>query len=152
MTFEEYQKFPCTQLKPGCDEIVFALGLGGETGEVLEVIKKARRDEKDVNMEHLREELGDVLWYLANLCTAYNLSLEQVAIDNKKKLDERYEGTQEKIIFVNYHGEKCSVRYAGPHLKLLDATGRFIKFISKQELQKIQNQGEQSNEDDKAPF
>ena len=90
MTIEEYQEYAKKNWMPGCDDTVFALGLGGETGEVLEVIKKARRKQVPINLGHLAEELGDVLWYVANLCNTYDLSMEKVIENNVNKLDQRY--------------------------------------------------------------
>jgi NTP pyrophosphatase (non-canonical NTP hydrolase) len=87
---EEYQDFCKKGHKPGCGLSVYALGLGGESGEVLDIIKKALRDEKPVDTKHVKEELGDVYWYLANLCTYFGFSIEEVLDDNMKKLQERY--------------------------------------------------------------
>lgn len=86
----DYQEFCKQGLKPGNDEITFALGLGGETGEVLEIIKKARRDEEPVDLKHLREEIGDVCWYIANLCSVYGFNLIDILKENKEKLEKRY--------------------------------------------------------------
>ena len=69
------------------------LGLAGEAGEVAEKIKKVLRDKNghiDKNMrQKLKKELGDVLWYLANLATEIDLSLEEIAAANLKKLTSR---------------------------------------------------------------
>lgn len=70
-----------------------ALGLCGEAGEVAENVKKALRDDSG-NITHerrlrLRGELGDVLWYLAQLASELGLSLGQVADGNLKKLYSR---------------------------------------------------------------
>lgn len=92
MNFDDYQEFAKKGWKPGCDLRVFALGLGGESGEVLDIIKKKYRDEQPIEnyKEHLKEEIGDVLWYIANLCTVLGFKLENVAIENKQKLLKRY--------------------------------------------------------------
>lgn len=70
-----------------------ALGLAGETGEICEKLKKAIRDDGGVvNAERLatiRRELGDVLWYVASLCTELGLSLDAVAAQNIEKLAAR---------------------------------------------------------------
>ena len=117
MDFKEYQEFAKKDWKPGCDDITFALGLGGETGEVLDILKKARRDRTVPDMAHLAEEIGDVLWYVANLCTAFGFSLEEVAEKNKQKLIRRYSP------FPQY-------RRNGPHIEQLDpATGKHIRFV-----------------------
>lgn len=65
-----------------------ALGLMGEAGEVAEKIKKKIRDGKFDKAETAKE-CGDVLWYLARLCRALDSSIEQVAIQNFNKLQDR---------------------------------------------------------------
>lgn len=67
-----------------------AIGLSGEAGEVLELIKKNLFYGKDVPMEKLKEELGDVLFYLTMFCNALNTSLEEIALLNVQKLEKRY--------------------------------------------------------------
>lgn len=67
-----------------------ALGLLGEAGEVGEHIKKAVFHRHTLDPEILKKELGDVLWYLAALCTNLNLNLEEVMQANIEKLAARY--------------------------------------------------------------
>lgn len=67
-----------------------ALGLAGETGEVVELVKKARFHAKPLDVTHLREEIGDVLWYLTDLCTQAGFTLADAAADNAAKLRARY--------------------------------------------------------------
>ena len=70
-----------------------ALGLAGEAGEVAEQIKKSIRDDAGVltaeRREALAKELGDVLWYLAQLATELELELDEVAEANLQKLRSR---------------------------------------------------------------
>src|SRR5688500_7749878 len=72
-----------------------ALGLCGEAGEAAEKVKKAMRDDGGVLTEERREalaaELGDVLWYVAQLATEARLDLGEVAGDNLAKLLSRQE-------------------------------------------------------------
>jgi len=72
-----------------------ALGLAGEAGEVAGKIKKVFRDNGGVVTQEMREaikaELGDVLWYLAQVCTELDLSLQEVAQSNLDKLLSRME-------------------------------------------------------------
>jgi NTP pyrophosphatase (non-canonical NTP hydrolase) len=71
------------------------LGLANEAGEVAGKIKKIFRDRGGVISEAdrlaLKQELGDVLWYLAQICTELDLSLEEVAETNLTKLFSRLE-------------------------------------------------------------
>lgn len=67
-----------------------ALGLLGEAGEVGEYIKKAVFHRHELDSQKLKKELGDVLWYLAALCTNLGLELEEVMAANIEKLQERY--------------------------------------------------------------
>jgi len=70
-----------------------ALGLTNEAGEVAGKIKKIFRDKGgaigDADREVLKAELGDVLWYLAQVCTELDVSLEEVAQHNLDKLMSR---------------------------------------------------------------
>ena len=72
-----------------------ALGLAGETGEVLEIIKKMIRDKGGVfetapeAREKLKKELGDVLWYLSALSFYNDINLEDIAKTNLEKLASR---------------------------------------------------------------
>jgi NTP pyrophosphatase (non-canonical NTP hydrolase) len=70
-----------------------ALGLAGEAGEVAEHAKKAIRDDGGTVGEQRRaamsKELGDVLWYVAQLATELDLDLNQIAAQNLEKLFSR---------------------------------------------------------------
>lgn len=70
-----------------------ALGLANEAGEVLGKLKKLYRDRGgEVTpefQEHLRSELGDVLWYVAVLADAFDLTLSEIAGENLRKLSDR---------------------------------------------------------------
>lgn len=95
MTLHEYQEFASRGILPATLEqptpvVGFALGLVGESGEVVDDIKKRVFHGREVPIEHTAEELGDVIWYIANICTQYNLKLEVVLQQNVQKLKERY--------------------------------------------------------------
>lgn len=98
MNFSDYQQnASTTALYPNAGNNLYypALGLGGETGEVLNKIKKVMRDHggtiTDEYREILRSELGDVLWYVAALARELNLDLDDIAQANLKKLFSRKE-------------------------------------------------------------
>lgn len=65
-------------------------GLTGETGEFVDQIKKFIFHEHDFNFDNLVKELGDVCWYLALLCNALGIQLEDVMRENIEKLKRRY--------------------------------------------------------------
>ena len=93
MDLNEYQKAaartssrPVTKLSIA----VSAMGLAGEAGEVVDLLKKEIGHGHDADPEKLSKELGDVLWYLSDLATLHNLSLDDIAQANILKLLKRY--------------------------------------------------------------
>lgn len=98
MDFKEYQeKSRKTAIYPKIGEnyVYPALGLGDEAGEVLGKIKKIFRDKNGIldneTREEIKKELGDVLWYLTQLSTELELSLDEIAEANIEKLYSRLE-------------------------------------------------------------
>lgn len=67
-----------------------ALGLAGEAGETVEMVKKHVFHGKPLDREKLKKELGDVLWYVSQLAAATNLTLDEIGETNIEKLKERY--------------------------------------------------------------
>ena len=66
------------------------LGLSGEVGEFNDMIKKWIFHEKDLDEEHLKKELGDIMWYIAMMCHAFRWSLDEIMEMNIDKLKARY--------------------------------------------------------------
>lgn len=66
------------------------LGLAGESGETLDMIKKWIFHEKDLDKEHLKKEIGDVMWYVAMICESVGFDLDDVLQTNVDKLKSRY--------------------------------------------------------------
>ena len=98
MHFSDYQKKSReTVVYPDKDNnfIYPTLGLVGEAGEIAEKVKKIIRDSggvvSDEKREELKKELGDVLWYLAQLATEFKLDLGDIADTNIEKLRSRKE-------------------------------------------------------------
>ena len=96
MDFKTYQKkarLTAQYPELGSNNIYPTLGLVGEAGEVAEKVKKVIRDKNgifdDESKEGIKKELGDVLWYLSNLCTEFKFSLDEVALQNLEKLKLR---------------------------------------------------------------
>lgn len=74
-----------------------AVGISAEAGEFMEIVKKIifqGKPANEDNLDHLKIELGDILWYVAQACLALDISLEELTDMNIKKLSKRYpEGT-----------------------------------------------------------
>ncbi len=94
LSFNEYQELAGRTAGAGGDGerrlMVAALGLAGEAGEFANLVKKLTAHGHDISPETLADELGDVLWYVAEAATACNLHMEDIAQGNVHKLQERY--------------------------------------------------------------
>lgn len=96
MTFNEYQKEAlrtASGLNAACaDNLLLngAMGLCGESGEFIDLLKKATFQGHELDKDHLAKELGDILWYLAVAAEGIGYKLSDVAEMNKAKLRERY--------------------------------------------------------------
>ena len=69
------------------------IGLSGEVGEFNEIIKKIMFQAKtfdSVTHEHMKKELGDIMWYVTQACLALKVDLSEVIIANKEKLSNRF--------------------------------------------------------------
>tara|TARA_B100000927_G_scaffold270500_1_gene246704 strand:- start:1322 stop:1639 length:318 start_codon:yes stop_codon:yes gene_type:complete len=92
MQFNEYQTLAAnTAIYPLASKVTYpALGLCGEAGEVAEKVKKNIRDgASETFKEDMKKELGDVLWYVSALARDLDITLEDVANANLKKLEDR---------------------------------------------------------------
>ncbi len=70
-----------------------ALGLGSETGEFVEIVKKMFLQGKppsEDNIFHMKRELGDIMWYWTTACASLGLDPYEVINENQKKLEARY--------------------------------------------------------------
>jgi NTP pyrophosphatase (non-canonical NTP hydrolase) len=90
MELDTYQDLAKETLGPDRNPLLLTLGVCGEAGEVAEIIKKGHRVDREVDLPHLKEEIGDVLWYLAVLADTYGFKLSNIAKYNIEKLNERY--------------------------------------------------------------
>jgi NTP pyrophosphatase (non-canonical NTP hydrolase) len=85
----EQQKFPTERL------LTAAVGMSAEAGEFTEIVKKIIFQGKPVNDEnlfHLKRELGDIMWYVAQACMGLGVDLDEVIEMNIDKLKARYPG------------------------------------------------------------
>ena len=94
MTVNEYQKLAMITLNPELDKkdvlIKGVMGLCGESGEAIDIVKKWLAQGHDLDRAKLAKELGDIAWYLAETATALDLQLEDVFAANIEKLKKRY--------------------------------------------------------------
>lgn len=94
MTINEYQKLAMRTLNQKLDKknvlINGVMGLCGESGESIDVVKKWLAQGHELDKDHLIKELGDIAWYLAETATALDISLEEVFQKNIDKLKKRY--------------------------------------------------------------
>ena len=94
MTVNEYQTLAMRTLNPelGKREVLInsVMGLCGESGEAIDIVKKWMAHGHELNKDHLAKELGDIAWYLAEAATALDMDLEDVLQANIEKLKKRY--------------------------------------------------------------
>ena len=94
MEINEYQKLAMTTLNKELSKkdvlINGVMGLCGESGEAIDIVKKHLAQGHELNREKLIDELGDIAWYIAETATALDVDLEEVLIRNIEKLKKRY--------------------------------------------------------------
>lgn len=94
MTINEYQKLAMTTQNPALSErdvlLNGVMGLCGESGEAIDIVKKWLAQGHELDKAHLAKELGDIAWYLAETATALGLTLEEILQANIDKLRARY--------------------------------------------------------------
>ena len=94
MTLNEYQQLALATLNPALNKkdvlINGVMGLCGESGEAIDIVKRHLAQGHELDREHLIKELGDVAWYLAETAFALDVSLEEVCQGNIDKLKARY--------------------------------------------------------------
>ena len=94
MQVNEYQKAAMATLNPALDKkdvlINSVMGLCGESGEAIDIMKKWLMQGHELDREHLVRVLGDVAWYLAEAATALDVPLEAVFQGNLDKLRQRF--------------------------------------------------------------
>lgn len=94
MTINEYQELAMRTLNPELDRkdvlINGVMGLCGESGEAIDIVKKHLAQGHKLDREALVKELGDIAWYLAETAYALDVKLEDVLQGNIDKLKNRY--------------------------------------------------------------
>jgi NTP pyrophosphatase (non-canonical NTP hydrolase) len=94
MELNEYQKLAMVTLNPALRKkdvlINGVMGLCGESGEAIDIVKKHLAQGHELDREGLIKELGDIAWYLAETAYALDVPLEEVFRRNLDKLKSRY--------------------------------------------------------------
>ena len=96
----------------------WCLGLGGETGEVLDLVKHSVFHKEPLDRMEIAKELGDVLWYLSAICTTLDMSMNDVAKLNLAKLQHRYKQCYSKEDSANRHSKELALKDT-PEYKIL---------------------------------
>lgn len=93
---DQYQSASARTLNPGLDSnqslANYSMGLAGESGELLEHLKKHLFHGKELDRYAVLKEAGDVMWYLTALMTTMGIDMSEVLRENVLKLQERYPG------------------------------------------------------------
>jgi NTP pyrophosphatase (non-canonical NTP hydrolase) len=89
-------------------DIHMTLGMVTEAGELADIFKKNLAYDKDIDWVNVREEIGDLMWYISNFCKAHNYNLEDILETNIAKLKVRYpeKFTEEKANNRNLQDER----------------------------------------------
>ena len=114
MQVNEYQKAAMATLNLALDKkdvlINSIMGLCGESGEAIDIVKKWLMQGHELDKEHLVRELGDVAWYLAEAATALDIPLEAVFQGNLDKLRQRFPNGFDTGASVNRKEGICKCR------------------------------------------
>lgn len=89
-------------------------GLCGEAGEIAKLIKKGIFHQHGVDKQKLRKEIGDVLWYIAGICTVFDFNLGDIMQENINKLNLRYPNgynTKDSVKRVDVYSEKPASKF-----------------------------------------
>ena len=94
MTINEYQRLAMKTLNPELSQkdmlINGVMGLCGESGEAIDIVKKHLHQGHELDKKKLAAELGDIAWYLAETAYALDIPLEDIFRGNIDKLKRRY--------------------------------------------------------------
>lgn len=83
-----------------------ALGIAGEAGEIVDIVKKVIYHGHPMDSDKMRDELGDQMWYIARMAAWFGLTLEEVAQGNVDKLMRRYPDGFDKDKSINREENK----------------------------------------------
>jgi len=140
--FNEYQKMALrtdrVPARKGFDDatslIVPMLGLAGETGQLLSEYKKHLRDGEAHRLfkERVSEELGDLLWYIANVASKFDLSLSDIAAANLAKVKQRWASERAEPLTFDAElpdGERLPRRFEVELIEVEGEAGRRVRVM-----------------------
>lgn len=112
MEIKEYQK-KAARTNADCGELLLdnihmVLGIQTEASEIADVFKKNIAYKKEIDLVNIKEEIGDIMWYIANMCNINGWDLREILDINIKKLQTRYpeKFTTEKALNRNLEKER----------------------------------------------
>ncbi len=102
---------PAERAADVAEGIHYAMGICTEAGEVMDIFKKNMMYGKPVDELNLKEELGDLLWYISGFCRHYGFAIEELMEMNINKLKARYpeKFTEEKALNRDLDAEKVAL-------------------------------------------
>lgn len=89
MTLNEYQVLAMRYRLPTAGHLYALMGLSGEVGELHSYVAKSYRDDYDYDVDHIKKELGDILWFVAAIADDLSIDLKDLATTNLNKLESR---------------------------------------------------------------
>jgi len=108
MEIKDYQdkskKFAKKFENPVIEISTWGLGVTGEAGDVASCIKKTYQHDND-KKEGIRENIGDMFWYAAQICSFFNWNMNEVLQENLDKLEGRYKDGKFKVEHARRGGE-----------------------------------------------
>ena len=143
MDFNSYQKAALSTDRVPSDDgydkidvslIVPMLGLAGETGQLLSEYKKHLRDGEAHRLfkERVSEELGDLLWYISNVASKFDLALSDIAVANLTKLESRWVSERAEPLCFDAdmpEGERLPRRFEVEFIDSENETGQRVKIL-----------------------
>ena len=91
---------------PDIEVCMLCMGLAGETGEVIDYLKKVGFQDHTLDIEKLKSEMGDMMWYFAMLCHFFKIKFEDILNCNIEKLRKRYPNGFDKEKSINRIDER----------------------------------------------
>lgn len=128
MDLKQYAKdamATCKTLTPMQHDLHMLLGMATEIGELMDVYKKFIAYGKDIDIINVKEELGDIMWYWINFCTANGINPGEVLQLNSDKLKARYpeKFTSDAALNRDLAKERRVLEGRGRELEILDELG-----------------------------